>query len=269
MNIVETTHGLGWLTNAKGHPYEDRYVEPLGDFLNRLDAATTDQEAERWQESIDARKQRGLVYAVLDGVGSAPKGLQAAEATATKLRDLYRRQPPMAATYGSVVDLIVEVNQEIAAWGTIAEVRGADAVGAANSQGAAGVTAAYFSPARNVTIVHVGDTIAFHYRSGNSPTIRRLTTNDATGYGIRSYVGQGDGLCPQVVAVHTMAPGDMIVLVTDGVVPKGMQQDMVLETVRAYEDDPEAAARELAVRARARGSRDDITAMVVRLDGWE
>jgi serine/threonine protein phosphatase PrpC len=268
MTKMETTHGLKWLTNKKGHPYEDRYVEPLGDFLNRLDAAATDGEADDWQAQIDARKERGLVYAVMDGVGSAPKGLQAAEATATKLRELYKRQPPMPATYGSIRSLLEEVNLEVEAWGTIAEVRGKEAFGAANSQGAAGVTAAYFSPAGNVTILHVGDTIAFHYRPGDTPQIKRLTTNDGNGYGIRSYIGQGESLAPQVVQLHSMRPGDLLVLVTDGVVPKGMQQDGVLKAVGDNEGNPEAAAEALVTRARARGSIDDITAMVVRLDWW-
>jgi serine/threonine protein phosphatase PrpC len=269
MTKMETTHGLAWMTNKKGHPYEDRYVLPLGDFPNRLDAAETEEEAERWEARISERKSRGLVYAVMDGVGSAPKGLQAAEATATKLRDFYRCRPPMATTYASIRSLLEEVNHEVASWGTIGELRGADAFGAANSQGAAAVTAAYFSPAGNVTVLHAGDTIAFHYRPGTPAEIRRLTSNDAAGYGITACIGQGQGLVAQIVPVDDMRPGDMIVLVTDGVVPKGMHQDGVLRIMEEHEHDPDGAANALVARARATGSRDDITAMVIRLDGWE
>jgi len=38
---METTYGVHWSTNTKGHPYEDRYVLALGDFPARLDRATT------------------------------------------------------------------------------------------------------------------------------------------------------------------------------------------------------------------------------------
>jgi serine/threonine protein phosphatase PrpC len=46
-----------------------------------------------------------------------------------------------------------------------------------------------------------------------------------------------------------------------------MPDDQIEAVVRAAHG-PEAAVRELASRARARGSQDDITAIVVELEEW-
>lgn len=54
--------------------------------------------------------------------------------------------------------------------------------------------------------------------------------------------------------------------VTDGVT-ESMPDDQIEAVVRAAHG-PEAAVRELASRARARGSQDDITAIVVELEEW-
>lgn len=265
---METTHGLFWSTNVKGHPYEDRFVLPLGDFPNRLERATSEAEERRWSDRIEARKARGLVYAVIDGVGSAPRGREAAEVVATRLRDLYLRKPPLPPTWAAVRTLLDEANGGVAAWGVISDLLGPDAFNAGSSQGAAAVTAVYFSPQRNVTVLHVGDTVAYHY-AVETERLRRVTEGQSEGAGISGYVGMGTGFALQIIPVDGFEPGDLLVLVTDGVVPKGLREDGVLAVLTEVQLDPERAAAELGTRARARRSEDDITALVVRLDGWE
>lgn len=264
---METTHGLFWSTNTQGHPYEDRPFQPFGDFLNRLDEAVSEADADRWLAKIEERKARGLVYAVMDGVGSARRGMRAAQETWDKLHELYTRRAPLTATYGSVADLLREANATVFSWGTEKGIAGQEDVGGERTLGAAAVTAAYFSPLKNVTILHTGDTVAFHHAPAIG-SIRRLTANQVAGAGIRGYIGFGPGLPLDVVPVDGFLPGDSIVLVTDGVVPKGMQVDEVHDILREEGNDPQRAAAEIGQRARSHKSNDDITVVVIRLDSW-
>jgi serine/threonine protein phosphatase PrpC len=56
----------------------------------------------------------------------------------------------------------------------------------------------------------------------------------------------------------------MIVLVTDGVYPKGFtSRDAIGKVLAEAADDPDNVATWLVERSRARGSVDDITALVL------
>ena len=89
------------------------------------------------------------------------------------------------------------------------------------------------------------------------------------GSGVVNYLGCGKNLSIHHIPIKLTA-GESIVLVSDGIIPKAMHthdaRDVLLDREAI---DPEAAARLLAERAQAFGSRDDITAMVIELEAWD
>lgn len=261
---------LAWKTNSKRSKYEDRFFMPFGELPDRLEQARTEEEENGLQAKIDAIAARGLVFAVMDGVGGAPLGMSAAQKTADLLRQLYVR-PELAPRDGfpiarDVLGLLYEANAAVNAWGTIEEHDGVP-VGAGASgrpKGAACVTAAYLSPAGNITLFQAGDTAAFVYRS-RSKTVELYTgASDVAGRSVRKYIGLGDALHIDSFALAGLEPDDMIVLVTDGVYPKGFtSRDAIGKLLTEAEGDPENVANWLVDRSRARGSVDDITALVL------
>lgn len=199
------------------------------------------------------RAERGHLYAVMDGVGGAPLGMRAAQHAADRLPAFYR-DPAVPATARGLHDLLAVVSAEIRGWGMVP--------GTDRPLGAAAATVAWFSPSRTLTVHHVGDTAAYRY---DGERIHRLTREHGSGRAIYRYLGEAPG----VALDHETLPfdeGDVLCLVTDGVT-RTMTPDRIRD-VLAEVPDPERAAKEIVVRARARGSRDDITALVVELDEW-
>ncbi|MEN9798753.1 MAG: hypothetical protein RL653_2449 [Pseudomonadota bacterium] len=262
---------VAWLTNSKGKKYEDRYLLPLGALPERLEAAETDAEANAVQAKMDALTARGLVFAVLDGVGGAPLGMAAAQKTVDTLRGLYTRAEfaPRAGhpTAREILGLLYEANEAVFAWGPMDDGDDVALVDAsARPRGAACLTAAYISPAGNVTLFQAGDTSAFVYRKRKG-TLELFTGEaDLAGRSVRSFIGLGPALRIDTFPVHGLESDDLVVLVTDGVFPKGCSgQEQVRQLLDESEGDVEAASRLLVERSRARGSVDDITALVLRV----
>lgn len=62
---------------------------------------------------------RGEIYAVCDGVGSAPKGMAAAQAVCDVLFRFYENAKALLATSEAILGLLNQANDEILAWGMI------------------------------------------------------------------------------------------------------------------------------------------------------
>jgi serine/threonine protein phosphatase PrpC len=197
--------------------------------------------------------ERGFLYAVMDGVGAAPKALRAAQHVADRLIDFYR-DPNIPATAQGVYDLLIRINHEIRAWGVI---EGTD-----RPLGAAAATVAWFAPSGRLVLFQSGDTVGYSF---DGSRLVRLTREHTDGRAITSYLGQGER-CRIDVETGRLDEGDILCLVTDGVT-KSMADDNI-EQVLKEASAPEIAVRELVSRARARGSHDDITAIVIELEEW-
>lgn len=267
---IEVEAHVAWKTNSKRGKYEDRYLMPLGALVERLEQADTEAKERAAQRAIDERTARGLVFAVMDGVGGAPLGMAAAQATVDALRELYRR-PELAPGDGTpsareVLALLHEANMEVNGWGVIDDADGVPMGAGASGRpkGAACVTALYLSPAGNTTVLQAGDTAAFVYRARTGRVELYTGAADIAGRSVRKYVGVGEALHIDTFTLGGLESDDLIALVTDGVYPKGFaSKDGVCAVLAEAEGNPERAAEELVQRARARGSVDDITALVV------
>jgi serine/threonine protein phosphatase PrpC/ribosomal protein L39E len=115
-------------------------------------------------------------------------------------------------------------------------------------------------------IFHVGDSRIYRL-SGQS--LEQLTDDHRVSFSAeQSYLSRALGANPQVEIDYQMLPlarGDVFVLVTDGVY-EHVGQRFVIDTLAAQGEALDEAARLIAAEAHARGSADNLTVQIVRVD---
>ncbi|MDX3984876.1 MAG: bifunctional protein-serine/threonine kinase/phosphatase [Achromobacter sp.] len=115
-------------------------------------------------------------------------------------------------------------------------------------------------------ILHIGDARIYRLRAG---VMEQLTDDHRVWISQdKSYLGRALGLAPHLeVDYHTqpLEAGDVFLLATDGVY-EHINADDVIQAIAAHPDALDAAARRLAQRALERGSTDNLTAQIVRID---
>lgn len=200
------------------------------------------------------RVGRGEIYAVMDGVGGAPRGLAAAQHIADRLTDFFRNANSIPATRQGLRELLTAISVEINQWGMMD--------GTDRPLGAAASTIAWFMPKQELAIFHAGDTLGLHF---DGRTLHKLTLDHSAGRGLLRYFGQGEGFSVDDSVVK-FTEGDTLCLVTDGVTK--VMNIGEIEAVLREVCDPQRAADEIAQRALGKRSPDDITALVVQLEEW-
>ena len=115
-------------------------------------------------------------------------------------------------------------------------------------------------------IFHIGDCRV--YRVAGT-TLEQLTEDHRVVISsAESYLGRALGVNPQVEIDYRavpLDPGDVFVLATDGVYEYVSRRAMV-ETIAAHASDLDAAAREIVQAAYERGSPDNLTVQIIRVD---
>lgn len=217
------------------HLYEDRY-RVLRQGHPHVDAAGS-----------------GHIFAVMDGVGSASRGMQAAQHIADRLGDYFTLPSPSPSALG---ELLVAVNDEVCGWGY-----GADRLPLAGST----ATVALLEPSdETLRLFHVGDSAAYILEG---ETLRALTRPHLSRGRLQRYVGLGRGLDFDAIT-HPFDEGDVVCLVTDGVASV-MTEAEIASVLRGTRDVQEAAQRLVNKAYHNKGSRDDITAVVASLESWD
>jgi serine/threonine protein phosphatase PrpC len=196
---------------------------------------------------------RGHIYAVMDGVGGAPQGMQAAQLIADGLVAFFDNAA-FAPSQEDLVALMRTINDRAHALGFMA--------GSDRPLAAAAATVAWFSPGERVHILHAGDTVAWRF---DGERLIPLTQTHGEGKMLRRYIGQGPAFALDCCSI-AMEEGDMLVLATDGVT-KALNAVDVAAIMREL-PQPARAAREIVERARRRGSDDDITCLIAELEEW-
>ena len=235
MNAVNIEERLGaavlWFKGATHRYYEDRYR-----LLSR-------------DVPLVAASAVGEVFAVADGVGSAPLGMSAAQRLCDRLAQMY--EPSGAQDQAQRLgDLLAAVNREIHDWGFID--------GTDRPAGACAATVAVLEPGgTRGMIIHAGDTRAALIRDGQCQILTPL--DQGTDGALRCYFGTR-------VSSFTLIPinvdlGDRLLLVSDGVTKSfGMVE------VAAMLESQSTRRRALQVLGQAclrRPSGDDVTAMII------
>jgi PPM family protein phosphatase len=218
------------------------------------------------------------LYAVADGMGGHAAGEVASrlavEALAKALRDEAERRGPPPAPGDAARRLraaVASANRDICA-----------AVVSNDEQRGMGTTLVALLRLQNRVLVgHVGDSRAYMLRGG---VLVRLTSdhswvNEQVKLGVmsddaaqrhpmRNIVTRALGSrsdVPVDVAEHTIRPGDVVLLCSDGLNTM-LDDDEIRDTLQRAGRDPAAACRLLVEAANARGGEDNVTVIVIRVD---
>lgn len=228
---------VAWLKGTKHRLYEDRYR-----LLPR-------------EVPLVGKANRGELFAVCDGIGSAPMGMCAAQTICDRLIDFYHLPSQNQPGWMGIQNLLISGNREIFDWGFIE--------GTNRPLGGCAGTIAWLyeeNGSSQLTIFHAGDTMGL-LLSGSD--VRVLTTLHEHQGAIYRYFGLGE---PLEIEVKTMEvdPGDQILLISDGVTKAFHHMDAA-NIVRRTRGGLTCAVRELVRLSRLKGSADDITALAVEV----
>lgn len=228
---------VSWLASPK-HPYEDRF---------RL----LPQEI-----PLVKKANRGEIFAVLDGIGSAPLGMSAAQSVADSLIEFFRLPDTVKADWEALYSILFQTNLDIHSWGFIDGTN-------RPLGGCAGTIAWYFE--NRLTLFHAGDTVGIHLRPKERPRI--LTKLHEVNGAIFRYFGLGKELTIDVVSM-AVEDGDLVLLISDGVT-KAFGTSEAAEYVMdalTQSGDICRAADQLVLNSRNRGSTDDITVVLFEVE---
>ena len=228
---------VSWLASPK-HSYEDRYR-----LLPR-------------EIPLIASAKRGELFAVFDGIGSAPMGMSAAQAMADSLLDFYRKPDEISVDWKSLRDLFYRSNLEINSWGFMKGT-------SVPLGGCVGTIAWCYQD--QLTLFHVGDTVGLLLRQDDEPHV--LTKTHELKGEISRYFGSGKTLEIDVVSAD-IEDGDLILLMSDGVTKTFSTTEAAALVMDTFDDtgDIGLAAQELTRHSRIRGSSDDITVVLVEVE---
>lgn len=200
------------------------------------------------------RADRGHLYAVMDGVGSALKGMTTAQLLADSLTLIFTA-PDLPGAPDQLCSIIERANLEAYNWGL-------DPSSGRRLAGAA-FTLAWFAPEGRVHVFQCGDTGAFRF---DGDGLTRLTNEHVNSAGeLTQYLGQGTEFRMDAREV-SLEEGDILCLVSDGVT-KALDADALAAVLATNASLPTLADRVCSL-ARSRGSADDITCVVVELEEW-
>lgn len=198
-------------------------------------------------------KDCGEIYAIFDGMGGAPKGRDAAQEMSDWLIRFYQASETRPCSVKGLYDLLSDANMAVFNWGVIS--------GTDRPLGGCAGTVVWIV-GQTLHVFHAGDTAAIHIRDGR---FRQLTQFHETGNLITRYFGQGPKLQIDLADLQ-LEESDRILLVSDGVT-KVLHPADAVEVVEKH-DDISRGSMELARRAVARGSADDITVLLIEVEDF-
>lgn len=198
------------------------------------------------------RAKNGEIFAVCDGVGSAPRGRDAAQEVCDTLVKFYDPTLAAPATDETMHALLQQANETIQRWGVIADTD--------RPQGACAATIIWVDEPLFAHVFHVGDTSALLIRDG---TAQALTTshNDVAGH-LTNYFGLPK-LQVETKSIK-MEDGDRLLLMSDGIT-KSLYNQKIANIVETH-SRRSASLEALLSAARNAGSGDDITAILVDIE---
>jgi serine/threonine protein phosphatase PrpC len=227
---------VGWLKSPRHSFYEDRYrllCRPI---------------------PLVADSDRGEIFVVCDGVGSAPKGMAAAQEVCDCLVRYYKSPDQIPKAPDGILSLLREANDEIQSWGSMAS-------GSDRSQGACAATIIWIDEHKTVAhVFHAGDTSALLIRDGLATA---LTAPHQSGEGhLINYFG----LATLIVEPSRtkIEDGDRLLLLTDGIA-KVLYNQHIADIVEGETTRARSLAALLGA-ARAAGSGDDATALLIDIE---
>jgi serine/threonine protein phosphatase PrpC len=211
--------------------------------------------------SAPGDKRQGLVAAIADGVSTAGQGRLAAQTAVRALLDDFFAVPATWDTSVALDRLITAHNAWLVGHNKRAPLREPPAV-------ALTTLTALALQGPLLTVAHVGDTRAWRLRDGDC---QQLTQDHAFDHpDFRNRLTRVLGLDDPVrVDMHQveLRPGDLVLLSTDGV--HGVLPRARIAALAQEHAGSQALADALVQAALAAGSRDNASALVVRVHGLD
>lgn len=200
-------------------------------------------------------RERGAIAAIADGVSAGGNGREAAQTTVNTLVNDYFATPDTWDTTVALDRILGAHNGWLASMNR-------------RRQPAVGLTTltALVLRGQSYTLAHVGDTRAYLLREG---LLQLLTTDHVMAqHDLRHQLTRAMGLDDHVVVDYSqgeLRSGDLFVLVSDGV--HGSLRERELRQMAVQGGAAQTLADELVQTALRRGSQDNATALVVRVQG--
>ena len=194
----------------------------------------------------------GVIALVADGVSGSRAGRVASELAGRTFIDAYVDQNPLKGVAAAGVAALSGYNRWLNAKGRSDP----------EMSGAATTFSAFIIRGRDATVLHVGDSRAWHFREG---VLTRLTedhvlSQPGLGHVLYRAVGIEPDLRLDTLAVALKAH-DRLLLTTDGV--HGVVSEAELRQLLARRASPEADAHAVVDAARAAGTHDNASAVVI------
>jgi len=229
---------VAWLKGSKHTYYEDSFR-----MLSR-------------DVPLVAQRERGEIFAVFDGIGSAPLGRHAAQEMAEHLVKFYREEETASSGWRGIKQVLADANMAIHNWGYIP---GTDKP----KGGCAGTVVSLNND--ELHVFHAGDTLGLLIRDGLP--IQITQTHQLDNGAIFRYFGLGEALNMEIECFK-IEESDRILILSDGVTKVFSAKDAV--GLIEEHQNISMAVKTLVQRAQAMGSTDDITAMLVQVEEiWE
>lgn len=199
---------------------------------------------------------KGILAAIADGVSGNGGGREAAEYTVRGLLTDYYAAPDTWEPALAINRVLGAINRWVLAQGQSHP----------EWRGMATTLTALVLRGRRYTLAHVGDTRCYLVRGGR---LTQLSTDHVWEQpGMQHVLTRGVGIDARMLldfADGDLEPGDQFLLLCDGVW-ETLRESGLLELLK-FSRAPQALATELVEAALARGSRDNCSALVLRVDG--
>ncbi|MGM9481304.1 protein kinase domain-containing protein [Roseateles sp. NT4] len=206
------------------------------------------------------RRSRGIALAIADGISSSPVS-QVASAAAVRgfLEDYYGTSE--AWTVRRAAQCVLSATN---GWLHAQTQRGDGRFD--KDRGHVCTFSALVFKGREVHLLHVGDTRAYRV---HATALEQLSHDHRVRLdGGQTYLGRALGISPHLEVDHACWPteiGETYLLATDGAY-EHLDAALVINTISRHGDDLQAAAQALVTTALARGSPDNATVMLARVE---
>jgi serine/threonine protein phosphatase PrpC len=196
------------------------------------------------------------IFAVLDGVASAPKGMAAAQEVCDGLVKFFDRTGSKPSDQDLLQSLLMQANSTIVGWGMID--------GSDRPDGACAGTVIWIDCLLVAHVFHAGDTAALLIRGG---VAKALTSVHHSGDG---HLSNYFGLPSLRLDIQTtqLEEGDRMLAFSDGIGKAFFANQQVADIVET-QPTRQASLSALFASARASGSSDDATAILFDVEDPE
>lgn len=202
--------------------------------------------------TAEEQRLHGVIAAVADGVGGAKGGRAAAELAVRSFIDGYLDQKPLSGVAAAATAALRGFNRWLHS----------TARSDPKMEGAAATFTAMILRGREATVLHVGDSRAWHWRGG---VLTRLTEDHVLNRpGQDHMLFRAVGIEADVkldVRVQALEPHDRLLLTTDGA--HRVLTDEAIARILARRASPDADARAVVQAALEADGQDNATAIVI------